>query len=177
MTTIWYINPTSFKVDENKKKVTISGHPELTGHLCIYWGEDMVMLRNNGDGYEMCVANMKTGKVRKFVDKNGNVLIDMSDIDMETIRQECCNGFDNAHRRLTRYGVMNSWDGFKNGLCALSWTLYPDGLYFADEDGFGAECCCEETVYAIINKELEIVKPFTYVNDERKYLSEVRSGK
>lgn len=178
MKTIWNIDATSFKVDEKKKEVSTSGLSELVGRSGLYAGDGMAIFFSEGfRNKEFYVANTKTGKVRKFVDKMGNVLIDTSSIDMEAIKRECSNGFSNAQRRLTQYENMNRWDSFKNGLCALSWTLYPDGLYFADEDGFGAECCNEETVYAIINTNLEIVKPFTCIGDVSEYLKGIRGLK
>ena len=61
---------------------------------------------------------------------------------------------------------------FKDGLCAISWTLYPDGRYFADEDGFGMEDNDEEEVYAIMNTDLNIVEPFRPIKDVRAYLKE-----
>lgn len=178
MKTIWSIDPTTFKVDEKKRDVTTSGLPELVGRSGVYESEGMAVFFSEGfRNKEFYVANTKTGKVRKFVDKMGNVLIDMNDIDMETIKRECSNGFDNAQCKRTVYANMNRWDGFKNGLCALTWTLYPDGRYFEDEDGFGAEHCNEETVYAIINTNLEIVKPFTCIGNIRDYLKEMRGEK
>ena len=54
---------------------------------------------------------------------------------------------------------------FQNGVCAICWTVYPDGRYFADEDGYGMEDNNEENVYCIINKDLEIIVPFQPMND------------
>ena len=48
--------------------------------------------------------------------------------------------------------------------------IYPDGMYFADEDGFGMEANDEETVYAIIDTDLNIIEPFRPVNDIEGYL-------
>ena len=39
--------------------------------------------------------------------------------------------------------------------------IYPDGRYFADEDGFGMEDNDEEKAYCIINKDLEIIVLFS----------------
>ena len=57
--------------------------------------------------------------------------------------------------------------------------LYPDGMYFADSDGFGMENNNEETVHAIINTDLKIVEPFRPINDISLYLktSEVQQGR
>lgn len=178
MKTVWYIDATSFKIDEKKNEVTTSGLPALVGRTGWYEGDDMAMFFGEGfRNYELYVANTKTGKVRKFADRGGNVLVGMEDIDMNTIKERCENGIGNASCRWLRYGGMNRWDGFKNGLCALTWMLYPDGRYFEDDDGFGGECCNEENIYAIININLEIVKPFTCVDNVGEYLKQLRSGK
>lgn len=55
--------------------------------------------------------------------------------------------------------------------------LYPDGMYFADEDGFGMESNNEETVYAIIDTNLNIVEPFRPIKNISTYLEEIRKNK
>lgn len=42
---------------------------------------------------------------------------------------------------------------------------YPDGRYFADEDGFGMEDNDEVTVYCVMNEDLEVIRPFAPVED------------
>lgn len=54
--------------------------------------------------------------------------------------------------------------------------LYPDGRYFADSDGFGMEDNDEEEVYAIIDTDLNIVKPFRPIKDVAAYLKELRKN-
>lgn len=49
---------------------------------------------------------------------------------------------------------------FKHGFALFSWTLQPDGRYWADEDGFGAEKDDEVRLYSYINKAGEFVTPF-----------------
>ena len=56
----------------------------------------------------------------------------------------------------------------------ISWTLYPDGRYFEDEDGFGAEKCHEGIIYAIIDTDLNFVEPFRPINDVSAHLKEIR---
>lgn len=177
MKTIWEIDAVSFKIDE-RGKVTTSGLSELSGRSGIDLGEGMAMFFSGEYGNnEVYMANTQTGKVRKFADKAGNVLVEMSDIDIVTIRRECENGYGNAQHLKTRYGSLNRWDDYKDGLCALMWTLYPDGRYFEDGDGFGGKDCDEENVFAIVNTDLEIVKPFTFVEDIRAYLKQIRDGR
>lgn len=49
MKTIWNIDPTSFKVEEEKEEVTTSGLPELVGRSGVYAGEGMAIFF--GEGY------------------------------------------------------------------------------------------------------------------------------
>ena len=51
--------------------------------------------------------------------------------------------------------------------------LYPDGMYFADEDGFGMEDNDEVEIYCVIDKEFNVLRPFRPVSDVRALLSEV----
>ena len=59
-------------------------------------------------------------------------------------------------------------------MCAITWTLYPDGRYFADSDGFGMEDNDEEVVYAIIDTNLNIVEPFRPIDNIEVYLKKLR---
>lgn len=147
------------------------GIPELEGKRGISLEENMAMFW--GKGYEMYVVNTKTGKLRKFSDAAGNVLVAPEEIDMQSISRDCEHGVNNAMSRVQRYGRMNRYTEFKNGVAALSWTLYPDGRYFEDEDGFGGESNNEEVVYCIINQDLEIIRPFAFVPDVKALLKEV----
>jgi len=42
---------------------------------------------------------------------------------------------------------------YEDGKALVEWTLQPDGRYFEDEDGFGAEHFEEITVYSYIDQE------------------------
>lgn len=175
---IWYIDPASFTVDEEKREVTCTGLPELKDRRGIYDGEGMVSFfsKDGCDDYEFFLANIKTGKVRQFADKDGNVLVNMEDIDLDTISTHCPNGAGYAMSRRVRYAKLNRQDRCQNGIYSLSWTLYPEGRYFADEDGYGAEDCDEEDINAIVNLDLEITEPFTYIANIRQYLKNLRSA-
>lgn len=123
----------------------------------------------------MHLANTLTGKIRKLSTTEGGLLVDDDDIDYDLIAKECKNGIGNARAKAIRYAGINRWDGFKDGLCAISWMLYPDGRYFADSDGFGMEDNDEEEVYAIIDTNLVIVEPFRPIKDVANYLKELRN--
>ena len=50
---------------------------------------------------------------------------------------------------------------FVDGVCYIIWLVQPDGRYFADEDGFGAERYSEIELYNRMNTEGEFMQPFT----------------
>lgn len=50
---------------------------------------------------------------------------------------------------------------FVDGICYVAWTVQPDGRYFADEDGFGAEDFSEIQLYSKMNTAGEFICPFT----------------
>lgn len=122
-------------------------------------GEGMAVLNEKGRSYT--VVNTKTRMSRQLVSADGCLLVDDDEIDFEAMRKGCPD-----------YGggkSVNYWFGryrdFRNGVCAICWTVYPDGRYFADEDGFGGEDNSEEKAYCIINRDLEIVVPFQPMDD------------
>ena len=101
----------------------------------------------------------------------------MSDeeIDFESIDK--LENSHNAHTRDIDYAGINRWTNCKNGLIALSWMLYPDGRYFADEDGFGMEDNDEVTVYCVMNEDLEVIRPFAPVEDVPSLLAQLSRDK
>lgn len=158
------------------KSVTVVGHPELEGLKGFLIGEGMALFF--GHEHEVHFANTKTGKMRKFVTPSGQVLIEDKDVDIEAIEEGCIYGVDNAKRKAAPYALLNRWDNFKCGLNALVWTLYPDGRFFADSDGFGMEDNEEEVVYAIIDSDLNIIEPFRPMENVDAYLKKlVRQAK
>jgi len=49
---------------------------------------------------------------------------------------------------------------FRDGKAKVSWTPQPDGRYFEDEDGFGAENCEEITLYSYLDEDGRFTEPF-----------------
>ena len=45
-------------------------------------------------------------------------------------------------------------------MALVYWTLYPDGCYFMDEDGYGMEDNHESALYGFIDKQARVVIPF-----------------
>jgi len=171
-------NEIKFNVDYETKKVTVSGLPELEGCEGSYVGDGMAMFWGDGwHNYELFIANTQTGKIRKLSTEGGTMLVDDSEIDFGLIEKKCRHGYKNAKNKDIRYASVNRYDCFKNGICAISWMIYPEGRYFEDSDGFGGGDNDEECVYAIINTNLDIIEPFRPIDNIRKYLEELRLEK
>lgn len=163
------------RFEQRDNDVFVYGYPELKDRKGILAGDSMAFFFGEGwRNYELYIANTITGKIRKLSTANGNLLVDDNDIDYDAIAKECENGIGNAQAKAIRYAGLNRWDDFKNGMCAISWTLYPDGRYFADSDGFGMEDNNEEVVYAIIDTDLNIVEPFRPIDNIEAYLKKLR---
>ena len=170
------IHSVKFTIQGNDVKV--SGYPELENRKGTIVGDGIAFFFGEGwRNYELYVANTLTGKIRKLSTTDGEMLVDDNDIDYDAIAKVCENGIGNAKAKVICYAGLNRWDGFKDGLCAISWTLYPDGRYFADEDGYGMEDNDEEEVYAIIDTDLKIVEPFRPIKDVSTYLEKIRKEK
>ncbi len=167
------MNTDSIKFKVKGKDVTVSGYPELEGCEGTIEGDGMAFFF--GDNRELYIANTQTGKIRK-VSTEESLLVNDNDIDIEAIAKVCENGLHNAQSKAIRYEGVNRWDGYKNGMCAITWTLYPDGRYFADSDGFGMEDNDEEVVYAIIDTDLNIVEPFRPIDNIEVYLKKLRKN-
>ena len=78
------------------------------------------------------------------------------DIDWDNVGQLENNG--DAYRLQASYyfGIGD----YKDGRARVDWMLYPDGRYFADEDGFGMEDNDEVNVHAYIDTECRVVVKF-----------------
>ena len=142
---------------------------ELEQCECYSWGENLLhVTEQNGDEY---LVNKATGKARKIVEQRHLVGFSDDEIDFATL-DELPNSH-NAHSRSINYARINRWSDCRNGIFALYWMLYPDGHYFADEDGFGMEDNEDLNVYCIMNDNLEVIRPFTVVPDVPALLDKI----
>ena len=144
--------------------------PELEQCQWYSWGENIYLVEDDfGDRY---LVNKATGKVRQISTPGYVVGFSDDEIDYATIDQ-LPHGHK-VHSRRMDYAPISWWDNCQDGLIALCWTLYPDGRYFADEDGYGMEDNDEEKIYCVLDDELNVVHPFSVVRDIRALLNELR---
>jgi len=166
---------THFTFSNDREYVMVKGNalldPYEKGRKC---GEGVYSFCGKTGDHTWILVNTHTGHIRKFLDADGRPLLGESDILPDRIRRElrhtaCLDSLS------TCYGF-GLYSDFRNGYTALSWTLYPDGRYFADADGYGMEDNDEENAYCIINTALDIVVPFQPMRDVDSTLAQWRTG-
>ena len=156
-----------------QNELYIQDMPELEQYKWYSWGEDIYLVKDEfGDRY---LINKATGKIRQISSPGYVVGFSDDEIDFATIDK--LPHARNAHERRMNYGAIAWWDSCKDGLIALCWTLYPDGRYYADEDGYGMEDNGEEKIYCVLDDNLNVVQPFTIVPDIEALLNELRKAK
>ena len=156
------------------KNVLSVGFPELDAlHVYGYMiGEGMAMFGQSRG--PLFIVNTETCKIKKLVDENSRVVgFTKDDIDYKSLEGLEYTG--DAYRMVVDYAGMGRYSDFRDGICSLYWMLYPDGMYFADEDGFGMEDNDEVEIYCVIDKDFNVLRPFRPVKDVTKLLSEVKS--
>lgn len=64
---------------------------------------------------------------------------------------------------------------FQNGVADIHWTLNPDGMYYADSDGYGMTIDDEIELHGFIDRRGRIVGKFRNINDDWKLLRQMRA--
>ncbi len=109
-----------------------------------------------------------------LVDHKGK-LVHFTENDINFERVNLLENSFNAEKLVAPYGFYV--DPFYNNIALVSWTLYPDGRYFADEDGFGAEDNNETTVYGYMNSHGKMLIPFQDMTEEERVLLRQKAEK
>jgi len=103
------------------------------------------------------VVNTVLKKAYTIVNPDGDIVgFTKDDIDWNNVNQLEHN-YDamNLHTSYA-FGITD----YKDGVAQVEWMLYPDGRYFADEDGFGMEDNDEVYICATIDTECRVVVKF-----------------
>ena len=136
-----------------------------------YFHRDMGygMLRFSNRSYgnkQIFIVNPALKKVYPISEPNGNLVgFTLDDIDWDNVNQLEHN-YD-AKRLVADYGGLSIGD-YQDGLARVDWMLYPDGRYFADEDGFGMEDNDEVNISAYIDTQCRVVVKFQDMEDAGK---------
>ena len=156
-----YISGLTFRSDE--RGITCQGHPLLEKLSIHPIGEDMLWIGNSRG--PLFFANSLTGKARQLLDETRH-LVGFEDQDFDWEKLKAVEHTYDLNHRYVDYGGLGRYSDYRNGICCLCWMLYPDGRYFADEDGFGMEDNDEENIYCIIDNNLRVIIPWQPMTDE-----------
>lgn len=63
---------------------------------------------------------------------------------------------------------------YENGVAEVSWQLIPDGRYWMDDDGFGMTGDVETPLYAMVDKDLNVLVKFRFINGDYGQLAQMR---
>lgn len=119
-------------------------------------GEDMLFLQSRRTKRNL-LMDVRNNKVTELTDDNGKMTA-FTDMDVsQTVRDQDVNT-GNSRSLIADYRFFVH--RFRNGQADVEWTICPDGLFFADEDGFGSEDCQELTTKGVINRNGKIIVPF-----------------
>lgn len=136
-----------------------------------YYHRDMGygMLRFSNRSYgnkQIFIVNPAIKKVYPISEPSGKLVgFTLDDIDWDNVNQLEHN-YD-AKRLVADYGGLSIGD-YQDGLARVDWMLYPDGRYFADEDGFGMEDNDEVNISAYIDTQCRVVVKFQDMEDDEK---------
>lgn len=110
-----------------------------------YWRERFLINHADKVAYELMDSNLTL----KFIGEQ--------DVDWKGV--ETLDNNRNAYS-YSAYYQRFAVEPFKQGVALVTWTLYPDGRYFMDEDGFGMEDNDESILYGFIDTYANVVVPF-----------------
>ena len=159
----WQLNPT---FDE------LMADLEKSDDQADYYHRDMGygMLRFSNRSYgnkQIFIVNPATKKVYPISEANGKLVgFTLDDIDWGNVNQLEHNG--DAKRLVADYGGLSIGD-YQEVIARVDWMLYPDGRYFADEDGFGMEDNDEVNVSAYIDTECRVLVKFQDMDGKSLY--------
>jgi hypothetical protein len=122
-----------------------------------------VYVKHDDNTKKITLINEFTKEAIVLVDDHGN-LVNFTKEDIDFVKVNQLENSFNAAKLVAPYGFYV--DPFINGVALVSWTLYPDGRYFEDEDGFGGENCRETTIYGFIDTHGRVKIPFQNMSDD-----------
>lgn len=119
-------------------------------------GEDIYLVERKGSR-QLYIMNMRTHCAWEIRTRNESIVLwDRNDVDYMSLKDEEYNG--NAYLMRAPYNL--DIGRYIDGRTYVSWMLYPDGMYFADGEGYGMKDNDELTVYAVMDDECRLLHPF-----------------
>ena len=126
------------------------------------------MLRFTNKSYgnkQSFIVNTALKKAYPITEADGTLAgFTKDDIDWDNVSQLDHNADAYRMQACYYFGI----NDYKDGIARVNWMLYPDGRYFADEDGFGMEDNDEVNIDAYIDTECRVLVKFQDMEDPEK---------
>lgn len=129
-------------------------------HRMTDWGQCMEIVEEVIYDYwrQRFLVNHETKEAYELMDRSLKLtFISRKDVDWDGV--ETLDNNRNAYR-YSAYYQRFAVGTFDKGVAMVTWTLYPDGRYFMDEDGYGMEDNDESVLYGFIDRHARVVIPF-----------------
>ncbi|MCM1110992.1 MAG: hypothetical protein NC336_07290 [Clostridium sp.] len=110
-----------------------------------YWRERFLVNHNAREAYELMNRELTL------------TFLTEQDVDWESVAT--LENSRNAYR-FSAYYQRFAVGLFSRGVSLVTWTIYPDGMYFMDDDGFGMEDNEASILYGFIDRRARVVVPF-----------------
>ncbi len=124
------------------------------------WGQHMEIVEEAISDYwrERFLVNHEAREAYELMDGSLHLtFITEKDVDWKGV--ESLENNSNAYC-YSAYYQRFAVEQFKDGVALVEWTLYPDGQYFMDEDGYGMEDNDSSVLYGFIDRHARVVVPF-----------------
>ena len=135
-------------------------HDNRPYHRITEMGDKMEIVEEVIDNYwrERFLINNAEKTAYELMDRSLRLtFLTEKDVDWESVRTLDNNR--NAYS-FSAYYQRFAVEKFKEGVAIVEWTLYPDGRYFMDEDGYGMEDNDASVLYGFIDTHANVVIPF-----------------
>lgn len=157
----WRLEPTyeelMAELDKNDSERDFNFKDKGCGMLCFWskaWGNKQTFL-----------VNTVLKKSYPIAAPDGTLIgFTQDDIEWEKVNQLEHNYDAKILQACYAFGVGD----YRDGIASVDWMLYPDGRYFADEDGFGMEDNDEVNVSAYIDTECHVLVKFQDMEDSER---------
>lgn len=149
------MTPQELYVELKKAQYDSRPYDRLTG-----MGDNMEIVEEVIDNYwrERFLINNVDKTAYELMDRSLRLtFLTEKDVDWESVRTLDNNR--NAYS-FSAYYQRFAVEKFKEGVALVEWTLYPDGRYFMDEDGYGMEDNDASVLYGFIDTHANVVIPF-----------------
>lgn len=149
------MTPQELYVELKKAQYDSRPYDRLTG-----MGDNMEIVEEVIDNYwrERFLINNAKKTAYELMDRSLRLtFLTEKDVDWESVRTLDNNR--NAYS-FSAYYQRFAVEKFKEGVALVEWTLYPDGRYFMDEDGYGMEDNDASVLYGFIDTHANVVIPF-----------------